>query len=65
MPDIADYESSNNNTVKQHHVNVAAQTTAAQPQACAAGATTIDKIKPNKYMLSNLKEPLNEHNWSD
>ena len=33
MPDIADYESSNNNTVKQHQVNIAAQTTAEQPQA--------------------------------
>ena len=65
MPDIANYESLNNNTVEQHQVNVATQTTTEQPQARAAGATTIDKIKPNKYMLSNLKEPLTKHNWSD
>ena len=65
MPDIIDYKSSNDNNVKQHQVNIATQTTAEQPQVHAVGAMTINKIKPNKYMLGNLKELVMEHNWSD
>ena len=65
MPDITDYKSSNNNNIEQHQVNVAAQTTAEQPQACTTEAMIINKIKPNKYILSNLKELLTEHNWSN
>ena len=25
----------------------------------------IDKIKPDRYMFNNLKDPLTENNWSD